>query len=157
VIVIGVGNELRRDDAAGIVAARRLSARGLAALEHGGEPAGLVELWAGADEVVLIDAVSSGAPPGTIHRLDASASPLPRELLVCSTHALGMGGAVELARALGRLPPRVLVYGIEGRDFAAGVGLSAEVERAVGELVEELAVRLTSRDRARRPPSPSAG
>jgi Ni,Fe-hydrogenase maturation factor len=43
--------------------------------------------------------------------------------------------AVELARALKRLPPRLVVYGIEGRSFSAGVELSAEVEQAAAVVV----------------------
>ena len=83
----------------------------------------------GADEIVLVDAVSSGAPPGTVHSFDASAEPLPAVLFgASSTHALGLAEAVELARSLGRLPGRVLVYGVEGGTFAYGKGLSPEVE-----------------------------
>ncbi|HKC86245.1 MAG TPA: hypothetical protein VKG02_09745 [Blastocatellia bacterium] len=44
-----------------------------------------------------------------------------------------MAEAIELARALGNIPQRLMVYGIEGKNFAAGVGLSAEVEKAAGE------------------------
>ncbi len=133
--VIGLGNAWRRDDAAGLEVARRLGGR---ALE--GEPAGLIEALEGADEAVVVDAVSSGAPPGTVHRLEAGSSPLPAELFgVSSTHALGLAEAVELARALGRLPARVVVYGIEGADFAPGSGLSPEVAAAVDRVVEEVA------------------
>ncbi|MBI2933468.1 MAG: hydrogenase maturation protease [Planctomycetes bacterium] len=144
-IVVGLGHEFRHDDAAGLVAARRLRERGVAALEHEGDLATLMDQWKGADGVVLVDAVWSGAAPGTVHRLDAGASPLPRELFKSSTHALGLADAVELSRALGTLPARVLVFGIEGRDFTAGVGLSAEVEGALSSLVEEVASCMKSR------------
>lgn len=138
-IVIGLGNEFRHDDAAGLVAARRLRERGMAAEEHEGDLATLIDRWKGADGVILMDAVSSGAAPGTLHRLDVSTSPLPRELFKSSTHALGLADAVELSRTLGTLPARVLVFGVEARDFTAGLGLSAEVERALSALVEEVA------------------
>lgn len=132
--VIGVGNPWRRDDGAGPEAARRLGGRVLE-----GEPVGLIESFEDAGEVVLVDAVSSGAEPGTVHRLEVGASPLPAEVFGSrSTHALGLAEAVELARALGRLPERVLVYGIEGADFSAGAGLSPEVEAAVERVVEEV-------------------
>jgi hydrogenase maturation protease len=77
----------------------------------------------------------SGAAPGTIRRFDASAQPLPKDAFRCSTHAFGVARAIELSRALGELPRSLVVYGIEGKNFAAGVGLSPEVERAVGEVV----------------------
>ncbi len=55
-----------------------------------------------------------------------------------STHALGLGEAIELARALGRLPGRLLVYGVEGADFGTGEGLSPAVTAALGPLADEL-------------------
>ncbi len=87
-----------------------------------GEPVGLIEEWTGADEVIVVDAVSSGAPPGTIHRLDPLAEPIPAALSQGSTHAFGLAETIELARALDRLPRRLTVYGIEGERFAAGRG-----------------------------------
>lgn len=137
VLVIGVGNPFRRDDAAGRIAVRRLRGRGVTveAREHDGEGTSLMESWQGADVVVLIDATSSGGPPGTVHRFDGGAGPLPAVVRRDSTHAVGLPEALELARTLGRLPPRLIVYGIEGRAFDAGEGLSPEVERAVDEVV----------------------
>ena len=136
-VVIGVGNRARRDDAAGLVAAEQLAGR-----LHEGDATGLLDAWEGADLAIVIDAVRSGADPGTIHRLDASAAPLPARLRTStSTHAIGVGEAIELARALGRLPRRVLVLGIEGRRFEAGVGLSREVAAAVDRVVESVEVR----------------
>ena len=141
VMVIGVGNALRHDDGAGLAVARRLRARSgavpIAVREHEGETLALLDLWAGSNAVVLVDAICSGATPGTIHRFDASEEPLPSELRgSSSTHAVGIGEAIELARSLQRLPRRVLVLGVEGRRFDAGAGLSAEVEAGVGSLAD---------------------
>jgi hydrogenase maturation protease len=139
--VIGVGNPWRRDDGAGLVAARRLHGTvpaGVAVLEHEGEPTALVDRWEGADAVWLVDAVSSGAAPGTVHRLDASEAPLPAALFRASSHLVSVAEAVELARALDRLPARVVVLGIEGTRFEAGEGLSAEVATAVDRVVDAL-------------------
>jgi hydrogenase maturation protease len=125
--VIGVGNEWRSDDGAGLEVARRVGGRLL-----GGEPIGLVEALDGADEVAIVDAVFSGAPPGTVHEFEAGTDPLPVALFgPSSTHALGLAEAIEIARSLGRLPARVRVLGIEGARFDYGRGLSPEVEEAV--------------------------
>ncbi len=106
-------------------------------LEYEGEPLGLLELWDGARAVVLVDAIHSGAAPGTIHRVDASCEPIPALLRgSSSTHALGVGEAIELARALDRLPERVVVYGVEGVCFGAGSGLSGEVDAVTDALAE---------------------
>jgi hydrogenase maturation protease len=137
-IVIGIGNEFRGDDAAGLIVARQLREQGLSAVEHEGDLTALMDRWNGAASVILIDAVRSGGAPGMLHRFDASASPLPRELFKSSTHTLDVADAVELSRALGTLPARVLVFGIEAKDFSAGKGLSAEVQRALPILIEEV-------------------
>ncbi len=134
--VIGLGNDWRGDDGAGPEAARRLGGQVLS-----GEPVGLVEALDGADEVVLVDALSSGRSRRNRARVRGGREPLPVRLFGApSTHALGLAEAVELARSLGRLPRRVLVYGIEGAGFGYGKGLSPEVERAVARVVEEVAV-----------------
>jgi hydrogenase maturation protease len=136
--VIGVGNVYRRDDGVGPAVAKRLRERRdeVAVCEQ--EPSRLLDAWAGAELALVVDAVASGAEPGTVHRFDASERAVPAGVFRGSTHALGVGEAIELARALGRLPGRVLVYGVEGEEFAAGDGLSPAVAAAVEPLVAEL-------------------
>jgi hydrogenase maturation protease len=143
VLVIGVGNALRGDDAAGLEIVRRLRARAeageIATYEHEGEALTLLDIWEGADAVVLVDAIRSGARPGTIHRVDATSAAIPLRLRgSSSTHAVGIGEAIELARALGRLPKAVLLIGVEGHRFEAGDRLSEEVEAMVGELADSV-------------------
>lgn len=136
-LVIGVGNALRGDDAAGLHVARRLAARGVEGVhEASGETASLMGLWQGASCVLLADAAQSGAEPGTVTRLDASSQALPAAFLHCSTHAFGVAEAVELARSLGSLPPRILIFGIEGASFEHGAPLSPAVETGVRKAVE---------------------
>jgi hydrogenase maturation protease len=140
--VIGVGNPYRGDDAAGLAVAERLQQRvpdGVSVLPCEQEPTRIIDTWQGARAVVIADAVESGADPGTVHRVDASREPVPARVFRSSTHAFGVGDAVELSRALGRLPGRLVVYGVEGSDFAAGAGLSPEVASAVDELVRAIA------------------
>jgi len=137
-ILIGIGNEFRRDDAVGLIAARLLRQQGVAAEEFEGDVTALMDLWKSKDRVILIDAVLSGAAPGSIHRLDVGAAPLDKEVFKDSTHALGLADAIELARALGRLPAKVLVFGIEAGDLTAGIGLSPAVQEALPNLVKEV-------------------
>jgi hydrogenase maturation protease len=132
-LVVGVGNAARGDDAAGLLAARRLGG-----VELEGDPSTLVDLLDGADEAVVIDAVRSGAAPGTVHRFvvgDAPPAAMPRG---ASTHLLGLAEALELARVLGRLPRRATVYGIEGSRFAVGDAVSPAVAAAIDRVVAEL-------------------
>lgn len=142
-LVIGVGNALRGDDAAGLHVARQLAARGVEGVhEASGETASLMELWQGASCVLLADAAQSGAEPGIVARLDASIQPLPAAFLHCSTHAFGVAEAVELARSLGSLPPRIIIFGIEGASFEHGAPLSPAVEAGVRKAVEMIEAEL---------------
>lgn len=143
--VIGVGNRWRGDDAAGLVAAERirdLAPEGADVVQLEGEPVSLLDAWEGTGAALVVDAVSSGAPPGTVHRVDALTDHLPEPLAGPSTHTLGLAEAIELARALDRLPARLVVIGIEGERFEAGEGLSAAVEdaieAAVGAAIDEI-------------------
>ena len=142
IVIIGVGNGYRSDDGAGIAVARRLRKlfpTGVRILEESGEGAALMQAWQGVTWVWIVDAVRSGAPPGTIHRLDARAAPLPTGFFHYSTHAFSVAEAVELARSLNQLPAHMVVYGIEGSNFAAGLELSPAVGQAVEAAVEQLA------------------
>ena len=146
-LVIGLGNEFRGDDGVGRVVARRLreaAMPGVTVREESGEGAALMDAWKDAAAVILVDAVQSGAAPGTIHRLDATRTPVPSRFFHYSTHAFSVAEAVELARALGQLPPRLILYGIEGRDFTAGERLSREVAAAVDELLPRIMQEIQS-------------
>lgn len=136
-LIIGVGNTSRGDDGAGIAVARELQKRvpEVRTIEQSGEGASLMDSWKDAATVFLVDATQSGASPGTIHRFDVHAAPIPSHFFHYSTHAFSVAEAVELARVLNQLPPRLIVYGIEGKDFSAGVGLSIEVERSAAMVV----------------------
>jgi hydrogenase maturation protease len=140
IVVAGIGNAYRSDDGAGLAVAERIGATadGVDVIACEQEPLRLLDAWNRADVALVVDAVSSGAKPGTIHRFDASDDALPATVFRGSTHALGVGEAIELARALGRLPGRVLVFGIEGERFSAGARLSPAVADAVETVAAEL-------------------
>lgn len=138
-LVIGLGQPDRGDDAVGPEVARAVAARGLSGVEvvERADPLDLLDAWAGHDLVVLVDAVRSGAPAGTLHRVDAGAArdAVPARAWAASgrggTHAWGIGEVVGLARALGRLPGHLVVLGVEAEGFEHGAPLSAGVRDAV--------------------------
>ncbi len=145
ILIMGVGNEMRNDDRVGLVLARLLRREawaGVRIIETGGDATAWLRLWAEAQTVVLLDATMTGARPGTLHRCDLGQAQVVAPLSA-STHGLGLGHIVELARALDRLPNRLYIVGIEGADFGYGTVLSPAVTaaipsalRAVRELVE---------------------
>jgi hydrogenase maturation protease len=141
VLVIGIGNEYRHDDAAGLLVVRRLKEHAPDSCElheQLGEGTTLMELWREAARVIAVDSVQSGSPAGTIHRFDPNLQPLPAPIFRDSTHAFGLMEAVELSRVLKQLPSSLVIYGIEGKNFEAGTGLSPAVVNGMNELVKKL-------------------
>jgi len=138
-LIIGCGNLDRGDDAAGLLVVRRLRELGVAAQEQGGEALTLIETWRGAQNVVLIDTVVTGCRSGKVTIWDAITHRLVRDTFRFSTHALGVAGAVELARILGWLPSSLKIYGIEGKRFKVGTQPSSAVLRSVEQIAQEIA------------------
>jgi hydrogenase maturation protease len=145
-LVIGIGNTYRGDDAAGLAVAEWIRAAAppdITVLRHEGEPMSLLETWDQAGDVYLVDAVSSGGQPGNVYRFDITAKPLAARLSPHGAHALGVADTIELARTLGRLPRRLVSYGIEGGCFATGASLSPPVREAVAVVSERLLAELS--------------
>ena len=144
ILIVGIGNEYRSDDGVGLVVARELQARELPhilATERSGDGTELMEIWNTADTAILIDAVASGAKPGTIYRWDA----LHTHTANSSNFFLSLDPRLRCSRGswtstrIRPAPPCLVIYAIEGKNFAAGKGLSLEGEKAVREVVERVA------------------
>jgi hydrogenase maturation protease len=140
--VIGVGNEWRGDDAAGLLAVRRLKADPqlpVEIVESRGTAGAVREAWKDATGVIVVDAVVSGGRPGAIYRFNARGAGVPVEISrSSSTHDWGVAEAVALGQVFKELPPRLIVYGIEGKNFGPGQEVSQEVEAAIPELVRRI-------------------
>jgi len=144
IAVVGVGNEFRRDDGVGWAVVARLRERAtrrswppdvvLATCD--GDPARLIGLWEGARLAVVVDAAHAHpGTPGRVHRLELDAGLLDRPPTT-SSHGLGLGEAVELARMLGLLPEHLVVYAVEGADGDFGTGLSLAVAASVDPIAD---------------------
>ena len=137
VVVIGVGNEFRRDDGAGPAVVASLRGRvppGVELLLADGEPTRLIEAWTGAALAVVVDAVLANPPrPGRVHRFVLD-RPLAGTTRTASSHGFGLDDAVRLALALDRMPGRLVVHAIEADDLSQGQGLTPLVAAAVGDV-----------------------
>jgi len=140
--VVGIGNAYRSDDSVGLYVARQIRSRalnGLRVVEGITDGFALVDTWSDSDFVFVIDCASSGAPPGTTYRFDALHESIPSHLFSgLSTHSIAVNDAVELARVLNRLPKGLAVYGIEGKDFSSGTGMTPEVREGAHEVIESV-------------------
>ncbi|MDP8991991.1 MAG: hydrogenase maturation protease [Actinomycetota bacterium] len=150
VLVAGVGNVLRADDAFGVEVARRLAdvalPEGVRVVETGIAGIALVqELQEGWDALVVVDTVDLGRPPGTVLLIEPDVVDVDsltwdqRHDLLADMHLATPERALMLARALGVLPSRVLEVGCQPDDaHAVGEGLSAPVLAAVDVAVAEV-------------------
>jgi hydrogenase maturation protease len=133
--LIGIGNPDRGDDAAGWLVAGSVSSWVVDQRTAGSFD--LLDLWDRDDEVVIVDAMRSGAAPGTVHIFDVTAEALPVGAFA-STHAFGPAAVIELARTMDRLPQSLVVIGIEVADTSHGKDMTPEVSRAVDKVTLDL-------------------
>jgi len=140
-MIIGIGNEFRGDDAVGICVARRLATLRLPKIhiiEQPGEGTDLIEALKTAEYVYMVDAVSSQGLVGSIYRFEAQKQALPAQFFGVSSHAFGVAEAIEIARNLGQLPQKLVVYGIEGNNFETGSSISPAVGQAAENVIRQL-------------------
>ena len=158
-VVIGVGNPMRGDDGVGAAAVDgvrqrvALDAPGPDLVVLDGEPTRLIDAWRDREQVIVIDAARSGAPPGTIHRIELGSTidpdhpangPMPGSTRSASSHGAGVAEAIALAGALDALPTRLVLLAVEAADVAMGAGLSPAVSAVVPELVERVLAEVAS-------------
>ncbi|HUO97329.1 MAG TPA: hydrogenase maturation protease [Rhizomicrobium sp.] len=132
-LVIGIGNIERGDDGVGRQVARLLKhmlGEKAEILEQDGEAGAILAHIEKAQTAYLVDACMSSAPPGTVHRIDAAEGELPLSSSDLSTHGFGLASAIELARSLGQLPAKTIVFAIEADSFEPGAPLSKDVSDA---------------------------
>lgn len=150
VLVIGCGNILRGDDAAGPVLVRRLWERGLppGVLCADGGTGGMDVAFQmrGVPEVILVDACRSESEPGSLFELPGDeVADLP-PLTGINLHAFRWDHAIAFGRWLLKdaYPAKVTAYLIEGERFEVGEGLSPAVDAAIDRLADLLLARLAT-------------
>jgi len=147
-VIVGIGQALRGDDAAGLEAVRlwRKNFPATAAdprlrIEEAGMPGlELIDLLANVDGALLVDAVQSGVAPGTLHLVK------PEQIVSFDTgsgsaHGWGVAETLGLARELRyALPEQIVILGIEAVSFAMGEPMSPQVAQSLtkaAEMIEE--------------------
>jgi hydrogenase maturation protease len=139
IVVAGLGSTYRGDDAVGPMVAALFAGVHDDVRDVGplAEPLDLLGRFDGADLAVVIDAVRSGAPIGTVQVMDIDVAHVNDdgtvEPAVTSTHGIGLVGVLRVARAIDRAPRRLVVVAVEGEAFELGSSMSAAVQAAVPE------------------------
>lgn len=143
-IILGCGNLLAADDAVGLAVVRELRLMdlppGVDVVEAGTPGLGLIDLMAGYDRAIIIDAVISGAQAGTVHRFGEDLLP-PREVLPLSVHGINVVDAIQLGRRVQptEMPEEIIIVGVEIADRTPfREGMSPEVAAAVPAAIREV-------------------
>ena len=147
ILIIGIGNEYRRDDGVGLIVVWQLKKRlppRCTVIEETADGTLLMEHWKHSEVVLLVDATMSGRVPGSITRVDVQHEDVPNALLPVSSHALNIADTIKLARVMHQLPRRTIFYGVEGDQFDEGMGLTDRVSQSVPVVVQRIIEEVSS-------------
>lgn len=143
ILIIGIGNLFRGDDAVGLMVADELKKSfdesNLLILKQSGDAMNLMESWRGYNKVILVDACSYREQLGGFQRVRLSEDGhIPILSMRSSSHNFGVAEAIAFSRSLGSLPQEVIIYAIEGGNFAQGDDMSHDVRAAVPIVAEQI-------------------
>lgn len=143
VLVLGLGNILLGDDGLGVAAVGALEARytvpqSVRVVDGGTLGLALLDELAGAENAILVDAILTGAPPGTPVRLEGDAV-APAVEARLSPHQVGVADLLAAAELTGVLPRRLVLLGLVPGSLELQVGCSPHVRAALPDLVDRVA------------------
>ena len=139
IIVLGLGNLVRSDDGVGVHVVQRLKSdaripESVQVLDGGTLGLQLLPAMETASHVLAIDAVNTGAEPGTVVRFDMSElTPLPGSP---SVHQIGFADLLSALQWVGKFPERMVLLGVQPEETGWGTELSARVQAAVPALIQ---------------------
>lgn len=138
-LVVGIGSTIRRDDGIGIRAARqykeRCSSRLVDVIELGTAGLSLLDFVEGYDRLIILDAIITGSPPGTLHELRGD--DVAKSVHLSVGHESDLPTSLQLGELLTRRMPRhVVVFAVEADDIQTfSEELSPEVQKAIPEVL----------------------
>ncbi len=137
-VVIALGNRYRGDDGVAHTVVETLVQRQAPCrvIANQDDSMALLNAWGSTRMAIIVDAAELRSQPGTIHRLDLNAQPMPHDLARCSSHGLGLAEALELGKVLDQLPQTLVIYAIEALQFNAGTSLTPQVLTAALEVAD---------------------
>ena len=148
-VVLGIGNTILSDEAAGVRAAEAFERayvvpENVQVIDGGTSGMELIEDLSNADLLIVLDVIKSGAAPGTLVRIAGDAIPVffRRKL---SPHQIGLPDVLASLELLGTMPGEIIVHGVEPVSLELGLEMTETVARCVPRLAELAAAELRSR------------
>ncbi len=145
-LVLGVGNVLLSDEGIGVRIVEELEHRfrfpeEVEILDGGTSGIELLRYFDGRDNLIIIDAVRAGHPPGTVMRIEGADVPATFETRI-TPHQLGLSDLLATAKLTDNMPANLVLFGIEPKSLETGLVFSPEVEGAVDKVVVHVAEEL---------------
>jgi hydrogenase maturation protease len=141
-LILGIGNPMVGDDGVGIRVVEMLAERDLppsVQVEEAGLPGWGLPMWfEGFSNVILVDAVQMGQPPGSWKCFHAGEIRIVMEEGAFSLHQPDLACGLALSQALDLLPDNLSLYGIEPANVEPGADLSPEVRLGLPEIIESI-------------------
>lgn len=140
ILVLGIGNALMNDDAAGVTAIEQLQARysfptGVTVVDGGTLGLDLLPMLEGVSKLLIIDAIDMGATPGALFRLQGEE--VPRAFASkLSVHQMGVQDLLAVAELQGHVPEELVVWGIQPGSIEMEMRLTPAVAVAIAPLLE---------------------
>ncbi len=148
VLVLGVGNILLQDEGVGVRVVEEMQRRfqapaGVEILDGGTAGMGLIDDLLDKDAVIIVDAVRTGAPPGTVVRLAGDEVPVFLQQRI-SPHQLGLSDVLATLTLIGKRPAHLVLFGVVPQSLELSLELTAAIERMVAVLVDKVVAELDS-------------
>jgi hydrogenase maturation protease len=150
ILVIGLGSEFRSDDQIGIETVKQLASRfsgnpRIEFMQAKADPTLLIEIWSQRQLVIVVDAFAiAGLAPGSLLELEENDFKHLHYNEKTSSHFLSLKEGLQLGAALGQLPQKILIYGIQGENFNFGEQLSTRVQESIPRLISKIEAQLSS-------------
>lgn len=131
ITILGIGNELLSDEGVGVHLAKFLEKENfpenVLITEGGTDGFGLLNIITDTDYLIVIDSLKGGSEPGTIYRFPIEDAPSCPDSFKTSVHQIGILEVLNLSELVGKTP-ETIVFGIEPKTIAMGMGLSPEIQ-----------------------------
>ena len=141
-LVLGIGNLIMTDDGVGVRVAQRLMEgyrfpEGVTVMDGGTLGLDLLPHLEGVERLLMVDALETGGPPGTVMRLSGEEIPMALQTKL-SPHQMGLQDLLAVAEFQGNRPTEMVLWGVQPESIELGMELSPAVAARVDLLVEKM-------------------
>lgn len=129
ILLVGIGNKNRCDDAIGLLIAEKIKSRNYNNVDvifDSGNLLNLLDILPQYNPIIFVDAITSNKNYGSLIKIDCNKKEIPKYIFT-SSHLIGISQFIRLAKMLNKFPQNCILFGIEGKNFSFGEKISEEI------------------------------